>query len=82
MRLRYKPAELPCFTEWKMLGEKEYVLGIEPGNCRPMGREAEREAGRLVELPVGGSVQMGFVLEVVEGMGLEALAREATQNRE
>ncbi len=78
VRLRYKPAELPYFTEWKMLGDREYVLGIEPGNCRPMGRDAERTAGRLVELQVGDSAHTGFVLEVVEGTVLEAMVREAT----
>ncbi len=61
-----------------MLGDREYVLGIEPGNCRPMGREVERTAGRLVELQVGDSAHTGFVLEVVEGTVLEAMVREAT----
>ena len=67
VRLRYDPAELPCFTEWKMMGEKEYVLGTEPGNCLPMGREAKRAAGRLVELAVGQQITAGFGFEVVEG---------------
>lgn len=33
--IRYDTAELGCFTEWKMMGEGEYVLGLEPGNCLP-----------------------------------------------
>jgi hypothetical protein len=77
LRLRFRTDELPCFTQWKMLGDKEYVLGIEPGNCFPMGREHERAAGRLVELAVGEQVSAGFELAVVEGEGLEALVREA-----
>jgi len=78
LRLRYKPAELPQFTEWKMMGEQEYVLGVEPGNCRPLSREVEREAGRLVELTPGESVSMGFELEVMEGAeAVGKLAREA-----
>lgn len=67
LRLRYRPEELPCFTQWKMLGEKEYVLGLEPGNCFPMGREHERAAGRVVALAVGESLRAGFELEVVSG---------------
>jgi len=67
LRLRYRKAELPEFTQWKMLGPREYVLGMEPGNCRPMGRAAEREAGRLVELEVGQEIAAGFEIGVVEG---------------
>lgn len=33
-------AELGCLTEWKMMGERDYVLGIEPGNCFVAGRDA------------------------------------------
>lgn len=77
LRLRYRPAELPHFTEWKMLGDKEYTLGVEPGTCRPMGREVERAAGRLVELDPGQQITAGFEIEVVEGKkALESLAKE------
>lgn len=67
LRLRYRQAELPWFTEWKMLGDREFVLGMEPGNCRPVGRAATRAAGELVELPVGGEIRTGFEIDVVEG---------------
>ncbi len=77
LRLRYRLAELPFFTQWKMLGDREYVLGIEPGNCRPIGRAAARAAGELVELPVGDEVEMGIELDVVEGeAALDELSRE------
>lgn len=39
--------ELPCFTEWKMMGKTDYVLGLEPGNCTPDGRDVLRENGTL-----------------------------------
>ena len=35
------------FTEWKMMGEYEYVLGLEPGNCLPDGRNVMRQRGIL-----------------------------------
>jgi len=61
-----------------MLGDREYVLGVEPGNCFPLGREAERAAGRLVELAVGEHITAGFEVEVVEAAeAVETLAREA-----
>ena len=48
--LSYKLAQLPRFTEWKMLGEGTYVVGMEPGNCSVLGRAAARKAGELVFL--------------------------------
>jgi hypothetical protein len=39
--------QLPFFTQWKMMGESEYVLGLEPGNCFPMGRKNELDKGRM-----------------------------------
>ena len=45
--LRFNKNELPFYTQWKMMGQGNYVLGREPANCLPLGRVAEREAGRL-----------------------------------
>ena len=47
VEISYDTRELPFFTEWKMMGKGEYVLGLEPGNCLPEGRAAERAAGHL-----------------------------------
>ena len=38
VRISFRPEQLPCLTEWKMLNEGEYVLGIEPGTTFPIGR--------------------------------------------
>jgi len=46
----YPYSQLPRFTQWKMLGEGTYVVGMEPGNCSVLGRAAAREAGELVIL--------------------------------
>lgn len=45
--LSYDKSELPCFTEWKMMGSTDYVLGLEPGNCTPDGRDVLRKNGTL-----------------------------------
>jgi hypothetical protein len=34
-------------TEWKQMGFRDYTVGIEPGNCLPIGRVAARQAGQL-----------------------------------
>lgn len=45
--LTYDKEVLPCFTEWKMMGKSDYVLGLEPGNCTPDGRDIMRKNGTL-----------------------------------
>lgn len=45
--ISYDTDELKYFTEWKMMGEYEYVLGLEPGNCLPDGRDVMRAKGML-----------------------------------
>ncbi len=38
----YRNNELPFFTQWKMTGEGEYVVGLEPANCHVEGQTAEK----------------------------------------
>lgn len=52
--ITFDTKELPYFTEWKMMGEHDYVLGLEPGNCLPDGRDVMREKGILEFLQPGG----------------------------
>lgn len=35
--LEYRKDSLPFFNQWKMFNQKEYVMGLEPGNCLPCG---------------------------------------------
>jgi len=39
--------QLPCLTQWKMMGQGEYILGLEPGNCYPLGRAQEIKNRRM-----------------------------------
>ncbi len=48
--------ELPWITQWKQMGESEYVLGLEPGNCHVEGASSERERGTLKIIQPGESV--------------------------
>lgn len=47
MRMMFDTKELDYFTEWKMMGDYEYVLGLEPGNCTTEGRDVMRKQGKL-----------------------------------
>lgn len=65
--VKFDTRELPYFTEWKMMGEGEYVVGMEPGNCFPLGRKREREEGRLVTLKPGETRKITLEIGIVEG---------------
>lgn len=47
LKMTFDCDTLDCFTEWKMMGENEYVLGLEPANCYPDGRDIMRGKGIL-----------------------------------
>lgn len=53
LKMNYDTKELPCFTQWKMMGKHEYVMGLEPGNCYPDGRAEARKNGTLLFLKPG-----------------------------
>ncbi len=45
--LSFDKRTLSKFTEWKMMGETDYALGLEPGVCFPEERRILRERGEL-----------------------------------
>ncbi len=57
MTMTFSDKSLDCFTQWKMMGEYEYVMGLEPGNCLPDGRDVMREKGILKFLAPGESAE-------------------------
>jgi len=64
---RYNNAVLPNLTEWKMMGEGDYVLGIEPCNNFGRGRAAARQAGELDILQPGEVRQYTIDIAFHEG---------------
>ena len=51
--VKYNQDALPRFTEWKMLGEQDYVVGLEPCNCGVQGKKRDEEMGLLKALKPG-----------------------------
>ena len=47
LRMDYSADSLDSFTEWKMCGVRDYVLGLEPSNCHVEGHAKMRADGRL-----------------------------------
>lgn len=58
---------LPYFTEWKMMGLKDYVLGLEPGNCHPDGRDVMRKDKTLTFLEPDTAITYEVKLTMVDG---------------
>ena len=57
LTIQFDPKQLDCFTEWKMMGVRDYTLGLECGNCYPDGRDVMREKGILKFIEAGEKVQ-------------------------
>jgi len=60
--IRYRQAELPRFTQWKMVGAGTYVTGLEPANCWVEGRDKDRARGILQFLEPGEERE--YLLEI------------------
>lgn len=65
--IQFNSEELLYFTQWKMLGERDYVMGLEPGNCHPDGRDVMRKEGKLKSLKPGESVQYEITISMMDG---------------
>ncbi len=64
LSLNYDIEELPFFTEWKLMQKGEYVLGLEPGNCTPDGRDVMRREGKLSFLKPGEEVSQTITIKL------------------
>ena len=65
----FNKKQLFNFTQWKQMGEGEYVTGIEPCNCYVGGRPDPRnkEIAHLQRLEPGECRNFDIVLEIVSG---------------
>lgn len=66
LKMTYDKSTLDNFTEWKMMGCGEYVLGLEPANCTPDGRAVMREEGTLKFIAPGGEYKTTIEIEFVD----------------
>ncbi len=65
--LKYRQAELPLFTQWKMVCAGTYVTGLEPANCKVEGRAKDRAEGRLQFLEPGETREYMLEIGVLDG---------------
>ena len=66
LSITFDPKNLDHFTQWKMMGYRDYVLGLEPGNCYPDGRDIVRQQGKLRILQSGESLTHELTVTLFE----------------
>jgi len=68
--IKFNKNQLPRLTQWKEMGEGDYVLGLEPGLCHPLGRVKQRETDGLEMLKPGEKknieVEIGILADASE----------------
>jgi len=65
--IKFKTDTLPFLSEWKMMGEKDYVVGLEPCNTKIENRAELRKHKRLPQLRPGEVREMRIEIGVLEG---------------
>ncbi len=55
LEILFDATQLDGFTQWKMMGVRDYVMGLECANCYPDGRDVMRQNGMLKFLAPGES---------------------------
>ena len=65
VRLNFARAQLPYFTQWKMLGAGAYVMGLEPSNAPLASRAQLLQSGEMPMLNAGESRQFEIEFDFV-----------------
>jgi hypothetical protein len=65
--LKWPAAELPHLVEWKMMGYRDYVVGIEPCTVHDLPREELEKRGMMPYLAAGRSREFHLEIGVLDG---------------
>ncbi|MCI1666401.1 MAG: aldose 1-epimerase family protein [Atopobiaceae bacterium] len=82
LMLTFELDELDCLTQWKFLGEGNYVAGIEPGNAFVDGRAAERRKGNVKTIGPQEKRHFGIRLEILTSAEEIEVLKRATNTEE
>lgn len=66
LAIYFDPKSLDEFIQWKMMGVKDYVMGLEPGNCQADGRDKMRAEGKLKFIQPDEEKNFRIDLEIIE----------------
>jgi hypothetical protein len=76
--LEYEKAKLPKFNQWKMLSTGEYVMGLEPGTCLPIGREEQERRGEALVIASRETYETSITFRILDGAAeIKAFENEA-----
>lgn len=62
LTIKFNTVQLPYLTQWKMMGQGDYVLGLEPCNVPATNRKVMREQNMLPFLQPGESVTNSIIV--------------------
>jgi hypothetical protein len=65
--IRFNKNQLFNFTQWKQMGEGEYVIGLEPCNCYVGGRTDPQNEGVLDYLEPGETRDFDIIIDLLDG---------------
>lgn len=68
LMIRFDSENLDYFTQWKMMGYRDYVMGLEPGNCHPDGRDVMRKDGTLKYIQPGEIKEYQICIEFIDDL--------------
>ncbi len=75
----FNKKQLCNLTQWKQMGEGDYVLGIEPANCHVEGRAKERARGTLQFIEPGEERHFNLEIEIIDDMARVQELKELIQ---
>jgi len=64
---RWPQSEMPLLTQWQHYTKGTFVMGIEPGNCSPLGRAWNRANGSLESIAPGEVKRFNMEITVLDG---------------
>ena len=72
IKVKYDAKPLDYFIQWKMPGEGDYVLGLEPSNCNAEGRRKAREDNILKFIEPQSEIHYHFIITLSDALGIIA----------
>jgi hypothetical protein len=66
LTVKFNTGQLPYVTEWKMMGEGEYVLGLEPCNVLVKSRKQLREEKSLPFIEPQSTIEKKVIISIEE----------------
>lgn len=75
--VRFNKKQLPVLTQWKQMGEQDYVLGLEPGTNKTLGYKHAKDHEELIILEPDKEYHIQIEIGIIETQqSWEKLKRE------